>query len=74
LITYRDRRLRGWDWARGLLSFYIVCSVGAVANVGIATFAYAEKPVWWLAGLAGALVGAVWNYALTAFFTWKRAS
>ena len=56
------------------MSFYIVCSVGAVANVGIATFAYAEKPVWRLAGLAGALVGAVWNYALTAFFTWKRAS
>jgi dolichol-phosphate mannosyltransferase len=74
LITYRDRRLRGWDWARGLLSFCIVCSVGAVANVGIASFAYAEKPVWWLAGLAGALVGAVWNYALTAFFTWKRPS
>ena len=74
LITYRDRRLRGWDWVLGLLSFYIVCSVGAVANVGIATFAYAEKPVWWLAGLAGALVGAVWNYALTAFLTWKRAS
>ena len=72
LITYRDRRLRGWDWARGLLSFYVVCSVGAVANVGIATFVYAEKPVWWLAGLAGALVGAVWNYALSAFFTWKR--
>ena len=74
LITYRDRRLRGWGWARGLMSFYIVCSVGAVANVGIATFAYAEKPVWWLAGLAGALVGAVWNYALSSFFTWKRAS
>ena len=72
LITYRDRRLRGWRWVRGLMSFYIVCSVGAVANVGIATFAYAEKPVWWLAGLAGALVGAVWNYALSAFFTWKR--
>ena len=72
LITYRDRRLRGWDWARGLLSFYVICSVGAVANVGIATFIYAEKPVWWLAGLAGALVGAVWNYALSAFFTWKR--
>ena len=38
LITYRDQRLRGWDLARGLLSFYVICSVGAVANVGIATF------------------------------------
>ena len=72
LITYRDQRLRGWQWARGLLSFYVVCSIGAVANVGIATLVYAREPVWWLAGLAGALVGIVWNYALSAFFTWKR--
>jgi dolichol-phosphate mannosyltransferase len=72
LITYRDQRLRGWEWARGLLSFCIVCSVGAVANVGIAAYVYAAEPTWWLAGLAGALVGAVWNYALSAFFTWKR--
>jgi dolichol-phosphate mannosyltransferase len=72
LFTYRDQRLRGWDWARGLLSFYTVCSVGAIANVGIAAFIYAGASVWWLAGLAGALVGSVWNYALSAFFTWKR--
>jgi len=72
LITYRDQRLRGWDWARGLLSFYVICAIGAIANVGIATFIYAREPRWWLAGLAGALVGAVWNYALSAYFTWKR--
>jgi dolichol-phosphate mannosyltransferase len=71
LITYRDQRLRGWELARGLLSFYVICSVGAVANIGIATFIYAKEPVWWLAGLAGALVGSVWNYALSNLFTWK---
>lgn len=72
LITYRDQRLRGWAWVRGLASFCAICSIGAVANVGIATSIYAKEPVWWLAGLAGAVVGAVWNYALSAFFTWKR--
>jgi dolichol-phosphate mannosyltransferase len=72
LITYRDQRLRGWRWVRGLISFYAICSIGAVANVGIASFLYVREPVWWLAGLAGALVGSVWNYALSAFFTWKR--
>jgi dolichol-phosphate mannosyltransferase len=72
LITYRDRRLTGWDLARGLMSFYVICSIGAVANVGIAAFVYAGEPVWWLAGLAGAIVGSFWNYAVTAFFTWKR--
>jgi dolichol-phosphate mannosyltransferase len=71
LITYRDRRLAGWQLVRGLLSFYAVCSLGAVANVGVATFIFAEQPIWWLAGLAGAVVGAVWNYAASAFFTWK---
>jgi dolichol-phosphate mannosyltransferase len=72
LITYRDRRLLGWAFLRGLLSFYVICSVGAIANVGIAAYIYSEEPIWWLAGLAGAVVGAVWNYALSAFFTWKR--
>jgi dolichol-phosphate mannosyltransferase len=71
-FTYRDQRLRGWGWVRGLLSFCVICSVGAVANVGAATFVYSAESVWWLAGLAGAVVGAVWNYALSAFFTWKR--
>jgi len=72
LITYRDRRLTGWRFLKGLLSFYVICSLGAVANVGVATFIYAEQPIWWFAGLAGALVGAVWNYAASAFFTWRN--
>jgi dolichol-phosphate mannosyltransferase len=72
LVTYRDQRLRGWDLARGVLSFYVICSVGAIANIGIATFIYAGEPVWWFAGLAGALVGSVWNYALSNLFTWRR--
>ena len=71
-VTYRDRRLRGWGLLRGMLSFYAVCSVGAIANVGIASLIYAERPIWWIAGLAGALVGSVWNYAVSGLFTWKR--
>jgi dolichol-phosphate mannosyltransferase len=71
LITYRDQRLQGLAWLQGIISFYLICSIGAVANVGIATLIYHEDSVWWLAGLAGALVGAVWNYVLTAFYTWK---
>ena len=63
----------GWGFIRGLLSFYVICSVGAVANVGIAAFIYAKDPIWWLAGSAGAVVGAVWNYAASGFFTWKQS-
>lgn len=72
LITYRDRRLRGWRLLSGLASFYLVCSAGAVANVGVAQLVFAEEPIWWLAALAGAVIGAVWNFAASAFLTWRR--
>ena len=73
VVTYRDRQLRGWAFLGGLLSFFIICSLGAVANVGVGAFVYAQRPVWWLAGLAGVLAGTVWNYSVSAFFTWNRA-
>lgn len=72
LLTYRDRRLKGWGLLSGLLSFYAVCSIGAVANVGIADFMFAQDYSWWLSGIAGILVGAVWNYAASSVFTWRR--
>jgi dolichol-phosphate mannosyltransferase len=72
LFTYRDKRLKGWRLLRGLTSFYLICAVGAVANVGIATYAFAEHQTWWVAGIAGVIVGSVWNYAVSSIFTWKR--
>jgi dolichol-phosphate mannosyltransferase len=72
-FTYRDRRLTGTNWLRGLLSFYAVCSIGAIANVGVASWVYGNDPIWWLAGAAGALMGAVFNYAVTASVTWRRS-
>jgi dolichol-phosphate mannosyltransferase len=72
MLTYRDRRLSGWRFLTGLLSFYAICSMGAVANVAVASLIYAQSYAWWLAGVAGAVVGAVWNYAVTSFYTWRR--
>lgn len=71
-LTYRDRRLAGLAALKGLLSFYLVCSVGAIANVGVASWAYTGQPSWWLAGTAGALMGAVFNYAASSAFTWRQ--
>lgn len=71
-LTYRDRRRRGLKFFTGLLSFYLICSVGVVANVGVANLVFERDYKWWLAGIAGALVGTVWNYAASAIFTWKR--
>lgn len=74
MLTYRDKRLKGlWGNLRGLLSFYAVCSLGAVANVGIANFLFDNQNYsWWLSGVAGILVGAVWNYAASSLFTWRK--
>jgi dolichol-phosphate mannosyltransferase len=71
LFTYRDRRLRGLALATGLLSFYAVCGVGAAANVGIASHLFDANHSWWQAGLGGAAIGAVWNYAMSSVFIWR---
>jgi dolichol-phosphate mannosyltransferase len=72
-LTYRDKRLKGvWRTLGGLLTFYAICLVGAISNVGIATFLFTRDHSWWLSGLSGVLLGAVWNYAVSSVFTWRR--
>lgn len=71
-LTYRDRRLRGWAWLRGLVSFIIACAFGALANVGIATVLFENHTQWLLAALSGVMVGAVWNFAVTQLYTWGK--
>jgi dolichol-phosphate mannosyltransferase len=71
-LTYRDRRRRGVAGVtKGLLSFYAIGAIGAVANVGVANFLFVQRYSWFSAGLLGILVGAVWNYAASAVFTWR---
>jgi dolichol-phosphate mannosyltransferase len=43
-----------------------------VASVGIGDFLFAQDNDWWVSGICGVLVGAVWNYAMSAIFTWRR--
>lgn len=71
VLTYRDLRLRGWAFVRGWVSFVLACSVGALANVGVAVYLYEYDKLWLSSAIAGVLVGAVWNYAVTAVYTWK---
>ena len=71
-LTYRDQRLKGFAILRGLLLFYLVCGVGLLANVGVAFAVFDQEPIWWLAGLAGALMGVVWNYAMSGLFVWRK--
>ncbi len=71
-LTYRDQRLKGFAILRGLLLFYLVCGVGLLANVGVAFAVFDQEPIWWLAGAAGALMGVVWNYAMSGLFVWRK--
>ena len=71
-VTYRDQRLSGVAAIRGLLLFYAICAIGAFSNIGVATWLYDNEPTWWLAGLFGSIVGAVWNYALSSTVVWRR--
>lgn len=70
-FTYREIRLRGMQFFRGLLSFYLACTFGALVNVALAKFLYEKNVAWWISSLSGALAGAIWNYAITAVFTWR---
>jgi dolichol-phosphate mannosyltransferase len=71
-LTYRDARLSGWRWVTGLLMFYLACSIGSIGNVGVASWIYSFHATAWMAGLAGALMGAVFNYAISSALIWKR--
>jgi dolichol-phosphate mannosyltransferase len=71
-ITYRDQRLRGARLVRGLLLFYLVCGIGAAANVGVASLLLRDGIFdWGVAGAAGALLTLVWNYAVSSTLVWR---
>ena len=70
-LTYRDKRLSGFGLIRGLAGFCAVSAVGAVANVGMASWLYVHQPTWWLAGAAGAIMGAFWNYSMSTLLVWR---
>ena len=69
VASQRHTRINFVSW---LLAFYFVCSVGLLANVGVAFSVYDHEPIWWVAGAAGALMGVVWNYAMSGLFVWRK--
>lgn len=71
-LTYSDKRLTGHKFFIGLLSFYLVCSFGTVANISIANLLFeARMANFVIAGIAGAVMSSVFNYAVTRIFTWR---
>lgn len=74
-LTYRDQQLRGFALVPGLLKFMAACSLGALANVGVAGYIYGANggyANWLVSALAGIVVGTVWNYGATAWLVWVK--
>lgn len=71
VITFADRRLRGAAMWRGLLTFYVACAAGAIVSVAVGDLLYAGRLPLWMAGVGGALAGAVWNFSVNAALTWR---
>lgn len=69
-VTFRSSRLRGPRLAIGLTAYIAVCAVGAIVNIQTADYLFESRIPWWLAGVTGALIGAVWNYAVSAHIVW----
>jgi dolichol-phosphate mannosyltransferase len=72
-LTYADKRLVGFvPLLRGWAKFGLTCSVGLLANVGVAAilvrFGVHEYP----AAITGIIIGSVWNFALSSKFVWGR--
>lgn len=71
-FTYGDRRLSGGRFFVGMLLFMLVCSVGAIANISVAELAMRNTQNWTLSGIAGALMGAVFNFGTASAIVWNR--
>lgn len=70
VLTFRDRRLRGFALITGWISFAIACGLGAFANWAIAS-ALQRLGAWdTAAAIAGALAGGVWNFLAARRATW----
>lgn len=73
IVTFRDRRLRGWRLLTGLLTFYGACSLGALMNVSFAEFLHRQAIPWYVAGVSGTAISSVWNYGVNTILTWRRS-
>jgi dolichol-phosphate mannosyltransferase len=72
VVTFRDRRLKGWALARGLVTFYAACTLGVLINLSFADRLLAAGLPWYLAGLSGVAISSFWNYGVNAIVTWRR--
>jgi hypothetical protein len=50
------------------VKFTSICGVGAISNVGIASFVYGQPNLWHIVGLCDVFIGKFWNFMVSASF------
>jgi dolichol-phosphate mannosyltransferase len=72
-LTYRAERLKGWQFLIGYVVFGAICSLGAIANISVANLTLSQGTNWPLAGAAGAIMSAVFNFSMSTKIVWGRS-
>ena len=70
-FTFADKKLKGWHVLVGLLAFYVICSIGAIANISVAYWIFRGDQSPYFAGVTGALMSVVFNYAVSRAIIWR---
>jgi dolichol-phosphate mannosyltransferase len=72
-LTYADKRLSGFvPLLRGWAKFALTCSVGLLANIGVAAVLVRSGVHAYPSAIIGIVIGSVWNFALSSRFVWGR--
>lgn len=70
-LTWRDRRFTGVALVYGWVAYLAVSSVGLIANVAVATWAYGQlRGLAIVAATAGIFMDAVWKFAVSDRLVW----
>ncbi len=70
--TFSLARLSGARVVAGFLLYNAACALGALANVAVSGLLFSRGWPRGAAVVAGALVGAGWNYTMSRLATWKQ--
>jgi dolichol-phosphate mannosyltransferase len=70
-ITFRALRMQGARFVMGLFRFYLVCSVGLLAQLAVAGALQTLGADWVPSTLIGIVIGSVWNYTIAAQLVWR---
>jgi dolichol-phosphate mannosyltransferase len=72
-LTFRDRRFSGIGLVKGWSAYLLICSVGLLANVALASWAYERLHGLVLpAALAGIAMDVAWKFVISDRVLWRR--